>query len=338
MTGLSSVEVVLEPDRLIIDPHLHLWEILAAGDLPQEPQSFLFPELLKTVQSSGHAITHSVFVECGQMYRRDGPEEHRSLGETEFANGIAAMSASGNYGTARFAHRIVGNTDLRLGDRVKPILEAHIAAAGERFCGVRMHTAFSEAGLFGHPCDSGQRHVLRDPRFYAGARVLAEMGLSLDVWCLQNQIEDVIALADAVPALVIILDHVGTPETNGKWAHCQEEGFADWATKIHALSERANVRVKLGGLGMDLSCPITAATGTNTGTKLAAQWRPAIEICIDKFFPSRAMFESNFPPDRPAGTYRATWNAFKLIASSYSEVEKDHLFRRTAAETYHILL
>jgi L-fuconolactonase len=48
------------------------------------------------------------------------------------------------------------------------------------------------------------------------------------------------------------------------------------------------------------------------------------------------MLESNFPPDKTAGSYGAIWNAFKLIASDLSEAEKDRLFRGTAAEIYRI--
>ena len=74
-------------------------------------------ELLADVRS-GHNITKTVFIECGSMYRADGPAELKPVGETEFVNGTAAMSASGQYGPARLCSGIVGHADLRLGDRV----------------------------------------------------------------------------------------------------------------------------------------------------------------------------------------------------------------------------
>src|SRR5438093_1562847 len=127
---MTAEEQPLEPERPIIDPHLHLWDIQPAPGALQAPQRFLFFELLETVARSGHNLTHTVFVECHQMYRRDGPAELRSLGETELVNGIAAMSASGNYGPCKVANRIVGNVNLRLGESVAPVLEAHVAVAG----------------------------------------------------------------------------------------------------------------------------------------------------------------------------------------------------------------
>ena len=88
-------EPPLDPERPIIDPHLHLWDVRPTPGALQAPQRFLLPELLETVESSGHRVTHTVFVECHAMYRTDGPPELRPLGETEFVNGVAAMSASG---------------------------------------------------------------------------------------------------------------------------------------------------------------------------------------------------------------------------------------------------
>jgi predicted TIM-barrel fold metal-dependent hydrolase len=331
-------EPPLEPERPIIDPHLHLWEILPQPGGPQAAQRFLLPEALETIAASGHKITHTVFVECHAMYRADAPAELAPLGETEFANGMAAMSASGGYGPCRMAHRIVGGADLTLGANVERLLEAHLARAGERFRGVRGATAFAEGGAFGGPCDPALRGRMLTPEFREGARVLARMDLSLDVWCFHAQLAELADLAGAVPELTIILDHFGTPESQGPWAGREAEARADWAAEIRELAQRPNVLVKLGGLGMDVSGPIPAETGPAPSEVLAARWRPYVETCLEAFGAARCMFESNFPPDRAAGSYGATWNAFKRIVRSCSEDEKDRLFRGTAAAAYRISL
>ncbi len=338
MTFEQEYEAAIDPKRPIVDPHLHLWEILPRPGALQAPQRFLLQEAVETIARSGHNITHSVFVECHAMHRQDGPVDYRSLGETEFANGMAAMSASGNYGPTRIADRIVGNVNLRLGAAVRQVLEAHVAAAGARFCGVRTSTAWSEAPLFGSPSDPHARGALVDPAFHAGARVLADMGLSLDVWCLHTQLDALIAMADALPDLTIILDHMGTPERSGLWAGREEEARADWAVKITRLAERRNVIMKLGGFGMDITRPLGTAPADRSGKTLAELWRPYIETCLQAFGPARAMFESNFPPDRDSGSYGAIWNAFKIITRHCTDAEKDMLFRRTAARIYGIAL
>jgi hypothetical protein len=100
---------------------------------------------------SGHNITHSVFVECGSMYRAGGPTELKPVGETEFVNGTSAMSASGHYGKGRLCAGIVGHADMRLGDGVARVLEAQIAAGDGRFRGIQAqhHSAFQQNAVVG---------------------------------------------------------------------------------------------------------------------------------------------------------------------------------------------
>src|SRR5271169_6962433 len=87
-------EEIIEPELAIVDPHHHLWD--------RPGNRYLLPEILEDL-GSGRDVRATVFVQAGSMYRADGPDELRSLGETEFVNGIAAMSASGLYGPARVA-------------------------------------------------------------------------------------------------------------------------------------------------------------------------------------------------------------------------------------------
>jgi predicted TIM-barrel fold metal-dependent hydrolase len=48
------------------------------------------------------------------------------------------------------------------------------------------------------------------------------------------------------------------------------------------------------------------------------------------------MFESNFPPDKCGVSARVLWNAFKRLASGYSESEKSDLFAGTAIRVYRL--
>ncbi|MBU6269491.1 MAG: amidohydrolase family protein [Sphingomonadales bacterium] len=326
MAGLNA-EPALDPDRPIIDPHLHLWDLGAAPGTYAVPTPFLEAEAQAMLAASGHTITHSVYVECGQGYRADGPDDWRCLGETETQAAVAARHAGGT----RLNHRIVGTANLLLGDAVRPVLEAHVAAGGERFRGVRQETAWSEAGLFGYPCRPDLRHRLRDPRFVAGAKVLVAMDLSLDVWCVHSQLGELAALVDDVPGLAVVIDHVGTPESGA-------EARAEWLAAITELARRPNVWLKLGGMGMDITAHFKPPALDLPSTTLAERWRPWIEDGIAAFGASRCMFESNFPPDAVSGSYGATWNAFKRVVDGASDTEKDWLFRRTAAAVYRIAL
>jgi len=332
----AKEEPPIEPGRGIIDPHLHLWEVFDAPGGAIMPQRFFTPDAAAMIAASGHNITHTVFLECGTMYRAAGPRELRCVGETEFVRGQAAMADSGHYGPARIGHRIVGMADLTLGERVAEVLEAHVEAGGVRFRGIRTRTASREAGMFGHACNPALHGVLARPEFLAGARVLAKMDLSLDVWMFHPQLHELIRLADAVPDLSIVLDHIGTPDLLGPYAGREDEAFAEWSAALTALAKRPNVAIKIGGMGMDMDGAIGSVQRNQSSGILAELWRPRIETCIAAFGPSRAMFESNFPPDNATASYGATWNAFLRVVANYSESEKDALFRRTAAQFYRI--
>ena len=111
-----TVEEPIEPDLPICDPHHHLWDAETARVVPR----YLLDEILEDTRA-GHNIVSTVFIECGAMFKTDGPEALRAVGETEFVNGIAAMSASGLYGKTRVAAGIVGTAQLRLGAAAAPL-------------------------------------------------------------------------------------------------------------------------------------------------------------------------------------------------------------------------
>ena len=147
-------EPILEPDLPIIDTHHHLWE--------RPDHRYLLHEFLADART-GHNLVASVFLECNAMYRATGPEALRSLGQTEFVAGIAAMSDSGLYGPTRVAAGVVGFADLTLGDRVEPVLEAHIRAGGGRFRGVRHSAAWDVSDVIGNSRTAGGPHLLLQP-------------------------------------------------------------------------------------------------------------------------------------------------------------------------------
>jgi hypothetical protein len=94
-------EEILDPARRIVDPHHHLWD--------RGGQRYLIEEIASDI-ASGHNVVATVYVEARSMYRAQGPEAFRPVGEVEFANGTAAMSASGGYGPALSAPALSGTS------------------------------------------------------------------------------------------------------------------------------------------------------------------------------------------------------------------------------------
>ncbi len=323
-------EEIIEPVLPIVDPHHHLVDRANTG-------RYLLPELLADT-SSGHNITATVYLERLSMYRADGPVEMRPVGEVEFANGVAAMAASGTYGRTKVCAGIVGYADLMLGARVEAVLEAMIAAGGGRFRGIRYISA-------SHPDEAARgssvnrpEGLLMDPKLREGFARLHPLGLSFDAWMYFTQLGELVDLARAFPDTPIVLDHVGGAIGIGPYAGRRDEVFAEWKKKIEEVARCPNVYVKLGGLGMRLfGFGVHEAERPPGSEQLAGLWRPYIETCIAAFGVERAMFESNFPVDKGSGSYHVFWNAFKRIAAGCSASEKASLFSETASRFYRLV-
>lgn len=324
-------EAALEPDLPIIDPHHHLW------DTPHRGTYFL-PDLLADI-GGGHNIVSTVFMECQSMYRATGPAEMAPVGEVEFVNGIAAMSASGNYGPCRVAETIIGYADLRAGAPVRAVLEAEIAAGNGRFHGIRQGVAWDADPSVGkYASRLVAPHLVRDPTFREGFAQLAKLGLSFESWQYHPQLPDAIDLARAFPDTSIILDHVGGVLGVGPYSGHREEILASWKKDIQELSKCPNVTVKLGGMGMtSFGFEFHERDVPPSSQDLADAWRQYVEPCIEAFGVNRCMFESNFPPDKQSGGYTELWNAFKRITSGASADEKKALYSGTAARVYHMI-
>jgi L-fuconolactonase len=323
-------EEVLEPGLPIIDAHHHLWD--------HEGARYFVTDLLQDV-AAGHDIRATVAVECKAMYRQDAPAALQPVGETEFLNGAAATSASGNYGACRVAAGIVGHADLRLGAQVRPVLEAHIRAAGARFRGIRYsavwHPDPAARGSLARPAP----YVMADPAFRAGFAELEPLGLSFDAWAYHTQLPEVTDLARRFPGTTIVLNHVGGVIGIGPYAGHRDAVRAEWSASLRALAACPNVVVKLGGLGMRLVGFDFADRALPPGSQeLADAWRPYLETCIELFGAQRCMFESNFPVDKGCCSYEVVWNAFKRVASGASAADKQALFYGTAARVYRLEL
>ncbi|WP_050469787.1 amidohydrolase family protein [Herbaspirillum chlorophenolicum] len=323
-----TCEEVLEPDLPIVDAHHHVWD-RATG-------RYLFDELMADI-GAGHNVIASIFVQCRSMYRADGPDRMKPVGEVEFINGLAAQSASGLYGPARACAAIVGFADLMLGDEVVPVLEALKHAGNGRLRGIRNTTAWhADPAIRTNPIPPPPG-MLADPRFQAGARQLARHDLSLDIWAYHTQLDEVLALARACPDTRFVLDHAGGPLGAGPYAGKRDEVMREWEAAMRRIAALPNVWLKLGGLGMPVGgWDFHLRAAPPTSAELAQAWQPYVMTCIELFGPQRCMFESNFPVDKGMFGYVSLWNAFKRLTMAMSGPERASLFSACAQEVYRI--
>src|SRR3981189_3702629 len=230
-------EEILESSRPIVDPHHHLWD--------RGGQRYMIEEMAADAPP-GHNVIATVYVDCRSMYRASGPEALRPVGEVEFANGVAAMSASGGYGPTAICAGIVGHANLLLGEAARPVLEAEIIAGTGRFRGIRHSSPWDAdpevAGIYA----MRPKGLLLDPTFRKGFSCLAPLGLSFDAWLFHPQIGELTDLARAFPDTKIVLDHCGGPIGLGSYAGRRDEIFSSWKASIKEIATCRNVSVQLG--------------------------------------------------------------------------------------------
>jgi L-fuconolactonase len=319
-------EDILDPDLPIIDPHHHLWD---------RPENRYYLDELLADLDAGHNVVATVFLQCFWAYRTTGPEELRPVGETEFVASVAA-EAERRKTRARVCAAIIGHVDFRAGERVDTVLEAHIAAAGGRFRGIRQVTA-RHPDILASISTPPPLGLMGDSAFRSGFSRLAKYHLSFDAWLYHTQLDELLDLARAFPAIPVVINHVGGPLGVGPYRGKRDAVFADWHAGIRRLAECSNVSVKLGGLAMAINgFDFHRQDMPPSSDQLATAWRPWMDACIEAFGASRCMFESNFPVDRAMCSYAVLWNAFKRIATDATADERRALFHDTAAKFYRI--
>ncbi len=321
----KSTEEPIERNRRIIDPHHHFFA--QTTEFPHYDLEQLREDI------GGHNVEKTVYLQCWEGYRTDGPEDMKCVGETEWVDGIAARARKQPQATQIAA--MMGTTELR-SPRAREILEAHCAAS-ELFRGIRQIAAWDTSDVLFVMEGVTHPDLYGEPDFRAGFAVLTEMGLRFDAWHYHPQTPHLTALAREFPDTPIVLDHLGTPCGIGQYAGREEEVYRQWAADLSELARCPNVMVKLGGLAMPWNgFHFDQGAEPPTSDELVAKWERYFHHAIDQFGPERCMFESNFPVDKCGTTYAVLWNAYKKMAARYSEAEKDSLFRGTAARFYGI--
>ena len=228
---------------------------------------------------------------------RDGPEAFRPVGEVEFANGVAAMAASGGYGKARDVrrHRQPRQSAARRRRQSrcwKPRSSPAMAASAAFAIPSAWDADPDVAGMYA----TRPKGLLLDATFRKGFACLAPLGLSFDAWLFHPQIGELTDLARAFPETKIVLDHCGGPIGIGSYAGRREEIFPDWKASIQEIAKCQNVVVKLGGLAMCLlGYDFHLRPKPPSSEEAAAAWRPYIETCIEAFGPDPLHVREQFP-------------------------------------------
>jgi predicted TIM-barrel fold metal-dependent hydrolase len=270
-------------------------------------------------------------MECDSDYYDEGPEPFRPVGETEFVEHLT-REFSESHASPAVVRGIVGSADLR-SDEIEEVLEAHQAAGGGKFRGIRHRATFDPGGAL----PSGPARLLEDTRFRAGVAALGRASLSFDAWVYHPQLQEVAELARVQPGTTIILDHLGGPIGVGPYADRPDEAMAQWKAGMREVAESPNVFLKLSGVGMRLfGDDWSSRPQPPSSREVAEAFGDRIRWCIELFGAERCMFASNFPVDRGSFSYVILWNAFKRMVAGASAGEMAQLFHDSACRAYRL--
>ncbi|MFT4219669.1 MAG: amidohydrolase family protein [Microbacterium sp.] len=278
----------------VLDSHLHLIDpaVLSYDWLDDRLRRRFGPEELARATAAAPTAERRAFV---AVQAECAPEQ--SLAEVDWLVSVAADAAIVG---------IVARAPLERGERVTEALDE----------------------LRSRPLVVGVRRLLQSepdgfsatPEFRAGAQAVAEAGLVFDACVRDRQLPHVIALADALPELRIVLDHLGKPAVGS--AERPKGPDAAWLRDVRALAERPNVACKASGL------PAESAGGW-----APAQLRPFLDAALDAFGADRLLFGGDWPVSEPYGTWArcvAEWTA------GLSAAEADAILWANAERVYRI--
>jgi L-fuconolactonase len=178
-----------------------------------------------------------------------------------------------------------------------------------------------------HPRFRGARHLIHEekdpdwvvqPSVIEGLKILADYGMSFDVVAVfPNHLKHVPTLAQKVPNLTLIIDHLAKPPI-------KEKQMGAWADQISAAAQFPNVFAKVSGLN----------TAADWASWSASDLKPYIDFAIQKFGAERLMFGSDWPVATLAGDYARVWAETQAALAGRTQAELDAIFGGSAARAY----
>jgi L-fuconolactonase len=273
-----------------IDAHQHFWQLsqpfnyawLNARELTPIRRDFLPDDLAPHLRAVG--VERSICVQT-----------QHDVGENRWALGLADAHPA--------IAGIVGWVDLASEDCERQLLEFK---PHSKFVGVRHVTQ-----------DEPDDNFIVRPEVLRGLGVLEKHGVPFDLLFYEKHLRHVPALAEQLPALPMVIDHLAKPRIKSRQTD-------DWLPCLRAAATYPNVYCKLSGM-------ITEADWQHW---TAGDLKPYVHAALEAFGPARCMFGSDWPVCQLAGTYEQTFQALVEALGPISPAERSAIFGGTATRFY----
>ncbi len=280
----------------IIDTHIHVWDFKRAeypwlkGDTSVLNRTWSIEEITKERKEAG--ITHGVMVQASC-----------NLEDTELMLDVAK--------TTGWIEGVVCWLPLMDTAATARLLEEKFLKE-KYFKGVR-HLIHDEASP----------QWLLQPPVLESLKLLAAHNIPYDVvGVLPEHIETVINVAEAVPGLKMVFDHLNAPPIPAK------EKYGRWGELIREAAKRNNFFAKISGLG--------TAGGSFAG-RTAEDIKPYVAYVLEIFGTDRCFCGGDWPVSMLANSYVRTWEITKnIITGLLTEDDRDKVFFSNANSFYQL--
>ncbi len=276
-----------------VDSHLHVWNLDAGGYGWLGPQhgplnrSFSAEEAGQALASSG--VDQAILVQADDTLADTG-----AMLEAFRANDWIAG--------------VVGWIPLDSPDDAARQLELWLGEPG--FCGVR-HLVH----------DDPRDDFLAMPAIRDSLKAVAAAGLAFDVpdaW--PRHLSAAVDLAEAIPELTVVIDHLGKPPLGTSEYGSSELGA--WRAQLARCAALPNTVAKVSGLRLP-GVPYTAEA-----------LQPSWEAALETFGPQRLMYGGDWPVSTLGGSYAATLAVLEELIGSLDTAEALEVWSGTARRTY----
>jgi L-fuconolactonase len=280
----------------VIDSHLHIWNFARAkyawleGDTSILNRTYDINELNAERFAAG--VTGGILVQAAN-----------NLDDTDWMLEVAANT--------NWIVGVVGWLPLIDPDATNRILSEKYSK-NRYFKGVR-HLIHNETDA---------RWLLQE-NVLESLKIVAQYGYCYDIVGVDfSHIETTMALADKIPQLKMVFDHLNQPPK------ANSDKFEKWGILMGEAAKYPNLYVKISGLG--------TATGNFSGWD-NSDLKPSIEFALKHFGTHRCFCGGDWPVSLLAGSYTKTWNAYQTILTELLQVnEKAKLLYDNAKHFYQL--
>ena len=280
----------------IIDTHVHIWDIEKAR----------YPWL----QSDTSILNRTWRIEEIQNERK----------QASITAGVL-IQASGNLEDTQLMLETARKTDWILGVVAwLPLMERLVT---ERLLG----EWFLEEKYF-----KGVRHQIHDEKgpkwllqtgVIESLKILSSHDIPYDIVGIKpDHIETALKVAEKVPALRMVFDHLNCPPISTK------EKFGRWGDLMKIAAQHKNLYAKISGLG--------TASGNFEG-RAPDDIKPYVEFCLKHFGIDRCFCGGDWPVSLLANNYVQTWQITRdILDSLLNETEREKVYFSNANKFYNL--